>query len=398
MKDNKLVKQVFCLALVAILFNWSLQNLSSVGNFFGVVFNILLPIVLGLVLAFIINLPMDFFERKLFNKTKNRNKKMERSISLILSFFIVISIVVGLTILVVPQVVNAIALMVEALSNYIPELEEWIRNELNLNNSDIQEIVNGLSFNFENLANSGLSYISSNFSSAFGSAIGFFVGLVGGVTNFILGIIFAIYILVSKEILLAQFKKLFEAILDKKNFVISEYVAKLTNKSFSKFLVGQATEAVILGVLCFIGMMIFRFPYAGTISALLGVLSLIPIVGGLIGGAVGAFLIFTISPIQSVWFVVFVIVLQQLEGNLIYPKVVGKSIGLPGLWVLVGVTLGGSLWGILGMLIMVPLMSVIYSLVRLYIAIKKLMKDDSKDGNKKMSRSYIIKAIKEIER
>ncbi len=154
---------------------------------------------------------------------------------------------------------------------------------------------------------------------------------------------------------------------------------------------------MILGILCFIGMMIFRFPYAGTISALLGVLSLIPIVGGLIGGAVGAFLIFTISPIQAVWFAVFVIVLQQLEGNLIYPKVVGKSIGLPGVWVLVGVTVGGSLWGILGMLIMVPLISVIYSLVRLYIAARKLMKDDSKGENTKMSRSYVIKAIKEIE-
>ncbi len=210
MKDNKcLVKQIFVLVIVAILFNWGLQNLSTVGSFFGGLFSVLLPIVLGLVLAFILNLPMSFFEKKLFNKTKNRNKKVERSISLILSFFIVVSIVVGLTILVVPQLVNAFVLVGEALSSYIPEIEAWLRNGLNLSSGDIEEVMNGLSFDIEDLANSGISYISSNFGAAFGSALGFLIGLVGGITNFILGIIFAIYILISKETLLAQFKKLF---------------------------------------------------------------------------------------------------------------------------------------------------------------------------------------------
>ena len=186
----------------------------------------------------------------------------------------------------------------------------------------------------------------------------------GTITSLVLGIVFAIYILLKKEDLRRQIKKVMRAYLpEKKEKKIIE-ISELSNKIFGNFITGQCLEAVIIGVLCFIGMLLLNIPYASTISVLVGFTALIPVFGAFIGTIVGAFLILMVSPTKAIIFIIFILILQQLEGNLIYPKVVGKSVGLPGIWVLVAVTIGASVYGILGMLISVPLCSILYSIIR----------------------------------
>ena len=206
------------------------------------------------------------------------------------------------------------------------------------------------------IQNGATNVISSTFNAA--------ASVVNGTINFFLGLIFAFYLLSQKEKLMVQTKRFLYAFFPEKKMDSILRVGSLANKTFSNFISGQCTEAVILGVLCFIGMSVFRFPYALMISVLVGFMSLIPIFGAFIGVAIGAFLILMVSPLKALWFVVFFIVLQQVEGNLIYPRVVGNSIGLPAIWVLVAVIVGGSAMGILGMILFIPLCSVLYALLR----------------------------------
>ena len=218
-----------------------------------------------------------------------------------------------------------------------------------------------------NLGDTAKEYVLNNSGKVIEATFGIASNVLNAFVNVFIGIVFAIYFLIDKEKISRQFNNIMKAYLPSKSCNKIIDIAKLSNRVFANFVSGQCLEAIIIGVLCFFGMIILRLPYAGAISVLVGFTALIPVFGAFIGTIVGAFLIFMVNPLQAVIFVIFIIVLQQLEGNLIYPHVVGKSVGLPGIWVLVAVTVGASINGILGMLLSVPLASIIYSLSLIHI-------------------------------
>lgn len=368
-KDN--IKKLTILIFGAILFNWALGNLGFVGGIFATIWGYILPFILGAGFAFLLNIPMRAIEKLLIfirNKiSKKKDKpvsiKKVRPFSIILTILIVVGILSGLTVVIFPQIGQAILSLKssvpyfvdlfnrinEFIGRNIPIFEQQIET-LNIDWSKIVEAVSNMLQNFgEGLLNSSISVASSVFS---------------GVINLFIALIFAIYILASKETLTRQFRSLIKAFVKPVHSKRIFYIVDLTDTTFTKFFTGQCLEAVILGLMFFIGMIIFRFPYAAMVSALVCVTALIPIFGAFIACFVGAFLILVENPMQALWFIIFFLVMQQIEGNFIYPKVMGNSIGLPAMWVLLAVSIGASMMGIVGMLLFIPIVSVLYSLLR----------------------------------
>ena len=279
---------------------------------------------------------------------------------MIVSFLIVLLIVVLVIALVVPELIKSISMIInrlpvafrnlsenELVTKYLPVISEYISN-----------------INWNEIVNRAQRFFTDNFGGMAGNLISTVSTVFSSVLNFVLGLIFSIYLLLSKDRLCAQAKEIMEHYVKKNWNEKIQYVLTILNRNFHRFIVGQCTEAVILGVLCAVGMVIFRFPYAIMIGVLVGFTALIPVVGAYVGAAAGIFMMLTISPMKALMFVIFIVVLQQLEGNLIYPRVVGNSLGLPALWVLVAVTVGGGIGGVIGMLVAVPIVSSIYQLVQ----------------------------------
>ncbi len=398
--DKKTIISVLGAAIILVFFAWGLNNLQTVSQFFSNIVNVCAPLILGCVIAFILNLPMSFFEKKVMvNAKKPSVIKLRRALGILISLIIIFAVLAFVIILVMPEIGNAFVLLAQGIAEILPQIAHWANVTLSENQS-VQDIIAGLNMQWSEIANEAINYVTSSVSTVLGSAVGIVSLIAGGITNFVFALIFAIYILMAKEQLKLQMHSLFELLLPGKLFKITSYIARMAKLTFSNFIVGQCAEALILGALSFIGMTIFGFPYASTISVLIGALALIPIVGAFLGAFVGAFLILTVNPVQAVWYLVFSIALQQVEGNLIYPKVVGGSIGLPGMWVLAAVTVGGSLWGILGMLVMVPLFSILYALVKLMVKAGKRRKEMLHDEvqNPKQAGSALLDAIIELEK
>ena len=342
------------------MFNWTLQNMTTIFAFLGIIIKLTTPFLIGICIAFILNVPMRVLESKLPIK---KYAKLCRSVSLLLTILIMLVLVLVVLFIVIPEIVQTfetlramvpgfidrIAALSEQLSTKLPNLGTWL-SEMEMDWNKIrQDVFNFLQSGAASILNSTVSIASSVFS---------------GIFNFILGFVFAVYILFQKENLTRQAKKLLYAYLSEERTERIVSVCTLTNRTFSKFITGQCTEAVILGLLFFIFTSLFRFPYALVISVLVTCTAFIPIFGAFIACLIGAFLILVTNPVKAFWFVVLFLVLQQIEGNIIYPRVVGNSVGLPALWVMLAVTIGGSLMGIAGMLISVPLCSVLYVLLR----------------------------------
>lgn len=362
--DKKDLKKIFLLIFLSIITYWTINNLSILGNCINKISEIIFPFILGGALAFIINIPMSFFERKLVEikfkkKILIKNKKTLRTISLILAIIVIIGIFFIIINLIVPELINVIEILINNIPYYAEEISKFLEN-----NTDHIEEINSLLSNTNFDANSIKNELMGIISNLLSSSISIVVGVVGVVIDLIISIVFTIYILTSKEKLQLQFTKILKAYFKESiaNKIIE--VGKTSNKIFRNFFTVQCLEATILGSLCIIGMLILKIPYAVPVGILVGVTALIPVVGAFIGIIVGAILIVSVNPIKVVTFVIFVLVLQQIEGNIIYPKVVGGSVGLPGMWVLVAVTVGGSLFGIIGMLLGVPTISVIYTVLK----------------------------------
>ncbi|MBN2286285.1 MAG: AI-2E family transporter [Tissierellales bacterium] len=320
-------------------------------------FGFFYPFITGLALAFVLNVLMGVIENKLVAKLKLG--KGQRAASLLLTFVTVVVGMTALVVLVLPELKDTFAIVSHNLPIYWERIQSWLK----LLNLDILSIYE-MDVNWDYIAETAYEFLSKGSGGFFTTTIGITSSILGVIINLLLGLVFSIYILLQKETLSRQMKKLLYAFLKEKTASGIIEVAALSNDIFSKFIKGQFFEAFIIGVLCFLGMTIFSMPYAVAISAMVGFGALIPVFGAFIGTAAGVFLIVMVSPIQALWFVVFIVVLQQLEGNLIYPRVVGSSIGLPGIWVLLAVTIGAAFGGILGMLVGVPLTSVAYSLLR----------------------------------
>lgn len=283
--------------------------------------------------------------------------------SIILTFGIIIGLVFILIFMIVPELKRAFSLLVENMPQYSMQVKEWITKAAAFLKVDASTLTN-LEIDWEKISAAVVDYLKRDSGKLVNTTVGITTSIFSAIFNFILGIVFSVYILMQKEKLGSQATRMLYAFLPQKWAEKSLHIASLSNKLFSRFVTGQCMESVIIGILCFIGMVIFRMPYAPMISVLVGFTALIPIFGAFIGTAIGAFLILMDSPMQAVWFVIFIIVLQQMEGDLIYPRVVGSSVGLPSLWVLLAVTIGGSVWGVLGMLVSVPVCSVLYCLLR----------------------------------
>ena len=371
-KEKLNLKKYLILIAFALVGLWIVNNLNVVGSIFNVIISILFPFILGGALAFLLNIPMSFFERK-YKKIKN--KKILRIVSLIFAIVVILFVIILMINLIVPELIDVVKLLIDNIPYYAEEINNLIqRLEL-----DIPDI-NSINMDTETLKNQVMEYMPN----LIASSVSIISNIVSAVSSLFIAIIFSIYILLDKEKLQLQFTKMIKAYLGEKRSSKIINICKEASKVFRKFFTIQCLEATILGSLCIIGMLILRIPYAIPIGILIGVTALIPVLGAFIGVAVGAVLIVAVNPIKVVTFVIFVLILQQIEGNIIYPKVVGNSVGLPGIWVLAAVTLGGSIGGILGMLLGVPVATTIYNLL-------------ARDVNKKLKASKkIIKIHKSI--
>lgn len=319
----------------------------------------LLPFGLGLCFAFILNVPLGFIEERLF-----AGKKVRRGWTLALTCLLAAGLLGVLLFLILPQLQKSAALLVERLPGYLAELQRWAEGAAARLGPQAEEFVakaeEAVREWGEGFAASGPEMVRSTVD----AAAGFFQGAV----NLLAGLVFSIYLLARKEALCLSSKRVLFAVLPQKAAVRLAEVGRLTARTFRKFVSGQLTEAMLLGAMCFVGMALFRMPYAPLISAIVGVTALIPIFGAIFGGAAGALILLMERPVLALWFLIFLIVLQQFENNFLYPKVVGESIGLPGLWVLLAVTAGGSAFGVAGMLLGIPAASVAYTLFREWVA------------------------------
>lgn len=352
----------------AILIGGIILGILYFENIMGIVINlwkVTFPLVLGCIFAYILNIVLRNVEKLYFPKSKKRIVlRSRRTVSILLSLLLIVGIIIFIIELVVPELIDAFIVLGKGIPVYFERVKEWfLENERQF--PSIVEWVEGLKVDWNNMMKSIFDYTKNGVSGLLNSTFSFVTILTNGIINFCIGLIFAIYVLFNKEKIVSQVKMLAEAYINGKKLVKIKNVLKTANQTFSSFIVGQFTEAVILGMLCTIGMLIFRFPYAPMIGTFVGVTALIPVVGAYLGAIVGAFIILMVNPAKAFLFIIFIIILQQIEGNLIYPKVVGSSIGLPGIWVLAAVTVGGGLGGIVGMMLGVPTVATIYKLLRI---------------------------------
>ncbi len=355
-------KWIIGIGAVLILIFLGVANFSSVADTAKWFLGLFTPLTIGFFMALILNVPMRFFEAHLWPKAKKKPlQKLRRPTAFILSLVLILGILTGVILLVVPEVASAIRLFVKSAVGVVNELAQLKKTE-GLEGLPFGSVLSKI--NWGEIAESVEKWVKQQSGTIVNGAMDTVISLVGGIIDFVFAVIFSIYILFSKETLKFQAKRLVRAWLPQKggNYLI--HASSVASLNFRNFVAGQTIEAFILGSLCALGMFILRIPYAPMVGALVGVCSLIPVVGAFIAGGIGAFMICTESPIKALIFIIFLIILQQLEGNLIYPRVVGSQVKLPAIWVLAAITVGGALAGPLGILLGIPIASTAYVLVR----------------------------------
>lgn len=374
--SQETLRKIRGLIVFTILIMVGLWNFDKVLEIVGVIWGLVFPFVLGGAIAFIINVPMSFIEAKMFGKNKEDRgkaaKKLARPVSLVLTIAIVVGLIVLVMFVLVPQLGDTFSSLGSSIAAFIPKLQEWVGNFTN-NNPDVMKWVDQIEFNPDKMISWLMGMLGSGAGNVMNTTFNAVSNLVGGVAKFFIAFSFACYVLFQKEKLHVQVRKVFFAFIPKRKAEAALEICSLTYKIFSNFLTGQCLEAIILGCMFVVTMTILRMPYALLIGIIIAFTALIPIFGAFIGCALGAFMIFMVNPRQAVVFVIMFLVLQQIEGNLIYPHVVGNSVGLPSIWVLAAVSIGGNLMGVVGMLIFIPIVSVIYTLFReiVYLKLKK---------------------------
>ena len=342
--NKNMIRSVVCSLLAVILFAWALMNFDIIMKFFNKVISLFSPFLIGGGIAFLINVVLNPLERCWNKVCKKAPAKLTRPVCLTLSSVLVLGILFAVIFMMIPSLWKSVDEFIQNIPIYVEEIRHWWMDTVRF----------AAKYNIvlpEYAIDSDL-----------------LIRKITALIDVLLAFIFALYLLAKKEVVAAHLKKLIVTILPQKKAKQLLSIASLTNHTFSSFVSGQLTEAVIIGILCFLGMLILKLPYAGAISTFVAFTALIPVFGAWLGGGLGAFLILLADPIKAVWFIIYLLLLQQVEGNLIYPKVVGKSVGLPGLLVLLAVTVGGEAFGILGMLFSVPVCAVLYNL---YLAFMK---------------------------
>ena len=368
----KKIRELIVFTALLVVALWKFDVVLSVLK---TIWDIIFPFVLGGAIAFLTNVPMSFLEKKIFENVKKKNKivrKLKRPISLILTIVLVVGVIALVMFGVIPQLTRTMGMLVTSINDFIPQMQSWI-GEFFHNNQEIMNLVDQIEFDPDQAIKWGISLLGNGAGNMMNTTMSAVGSIVSGVATFFIAFSFACYILFQKEKLHIQIRKVFFAFLPRQKADTFLKVCSLTYRTFANFLAGQCLEAVILGSMFVVTLSILRMPYALLIGILIAFTALIPIFGAFIGCAVGSFLIFMVNPQQAILFVIVFLVLQQIEGNLIYPHVVGESVGLPSIWVLAAVTIGGNLMGIVGMLVFIPLLSVLYTIFRefVYLRLKK---------------------------
>ena len=332
----------------------------------GIALSAASPLLIGGVIAYIVNILMSFYERKLPKGKKAALQPLRRPLCMVLSFLTLALVVVLLFRMIIPELLNCLQLILEKLPDALRKGYTWLDENFGVSTylTDRSIISTLENLNIQETIKKTVTVLMSGVGGAMGSIVSGVSSVVSGIATAFIAIVFSVYLLLGKEALSSQVTRLIGTYLGEGALCKFRYVVTTVDSSFHSFIVGQCLDAVILGTLCIVGMSIFRFPYAMMIGCLVGFTALIPIAGAYIGAAVGAFMICTVNPLQALLFIVFLVVLQQLEGNLIYPKIVGASIGLPGIYVLAAITVGGGVMGIPGMLLGVPVTAALYRLVK----------------------------------
>lgn len=385
--SQKNVKKLLYVLTFAIVLFWGVQNIPRVAEFLGWVWSILTPFAAGLCIAFILNVPMSAFE-KFFKKKRRRGRalckgweRFVRPVSLLLSFACILSIVIFVLTMIIPQIAVTIGQVADAAVRFVPQAQSFL-NSLSTRLEDYpeyQKILMQVVPDWNQLLSQSVDFLKGFSIDALVGSIDAASSIFSGLVNVFLTVVFSIYVVVQKENLSRQARRFLYAFLPERAADTIVRVAGLSYRTFYTFVTVQCTEAAILAVLCFVGMTIFRFPYALMISVMMFVLALIPLVGAIISCVLGAFFIMMVDPVQALWFVVFILVLQQVEGNLIYPRVVSSSFGLPPMWVLIAVTVGSSMLGMVGLLVGVPTTCVLYTLVRERMHVELARKNISRE-------------------
>jgi len=362
--DKKLMHRIFLLIAGAIVFAWLVLDTARATALFSRIWDLFSPFAAGAAIAFIFNVPMRSIENQLGDIRKTG---LRRGLAIVLTILCLVLLIMFVFELLIPQIRMTLASLSEKIPAFIdrtaqklmvlieenPDLGVWIQDTFQLE-----------SLNWSTILKDILAWLANQVSALMGGAVNVIGNVTSGIVNTVIGIVFAIYALGRKEILASQGRRILYSTVSERRADEVIRISRLTNVTFSNFISGQCLEAVILGCLFAVAMAILKLPYIPLVSVIIAVTALIPVVGAFVGCIVGAFFILVNDPIQAVTFIAMFLVLQQLENNLIYPRVVGTSIGLPGMWVLVAVTIGGEIMGVAGMLVMIPLVSVLYTLGR----------------------------------
>ena len=354
-------RRIFSLLITVVLIYWVINNLNTVKDFTDTMVDAFQPFIIGGVLAFILNLFVKNIEKWLV-KWKKGYKKWFRPLSILLSFSFVILVLIFLIFLVIPDLQMTVTSFIEVVPAQISNVISWTESFIE-SNTEIVQFIQEVNIDFNSIQQQLIDYVQTFATNMLGNIIEIIFGTISSIVTIFIAIVFAFFLLTNKEKITRQFKKIIYSTwsLEWANYIVN--VGKKANEIFSNFVGGEIIEAFILGTLVYVGMTIFTFPYSLSVSVITGFLALIPVFGAILGGIIGFILISVVSFTQAIWFIVFIVIIQQVEGNIIYPRVVGNSVGLPGIWVMVSVTVGGAFFGIIGMLISVPLVSLIYSLI-----------------------------------
>lgn len=358
----KSLRRPMFLIAFAIIFFLLLLRLDAVWSAVRWVLGSMSALFLGVAVAYVINLPMVFFEKSILKGWEMSHRpwqrKLRRPLSLLLSYLVVVVVLGGLIWMVLPKVVESMSQLAGNFTSYLNRFQTWVDGTLSSTRWD----PDGLPF-INQLWDETVSFLQNLLSAAVPAALSFTVSFTNGIFQFVLSTMLAGFMLYNKETLLGQFARLSRAVIGPRRTREIARVCTMANGIFGRFVMGQLISAIIMGGICFIGMRIFRMPYAILISTVMGITEMIPIVGPIVGTVLCAIILLMIEPVQAFWFVLFIIIIQQLQGNILYPRIVGNAIGLPGLWVLAGILIGGGLFGPWGLLLAVPISAVVYRLV-----------------------------------
>lgn len=362
-------KRILIFTACAVLLAVGLQNLSIALTFLNSLFQIILPFLVGLCIAFVLNVPMRFLETKLLTRKHPKKppgklwRKLKRPVSLLITLLFVSGLVCVVLFLILPELSRSVQQLAKNLPPFFQRVQDWISQQTS-GSGVLSQWLRRFEINWDQLAKQAVSWLQGGAGNLMNVTMQAVMSVIGAVVTFVVGFVFAIYVLLQKEKLALHCRKILAAYLPLPAAQKLGQIAALSDRTFTKFLSGQCLESVILGTLFFLAMILFHFPYALMVSVLIAFTSLVPLFGSFIGCAISLLFIGIADPGKALWFLVLFVAIQQIEGNLIYPYVVGNSVGLPSIWVLVAVTIGGTVWGVFGMLLCIPLSSVAYTLLR----------------------------------